>query len=168
MTGDGEIIVNYHTLSSLLNGCTVGIEDAEGAGGLEYLYNGIYDSLAIPLEGQFSVKFTTGSVPLGVEGSASVTLPEKYYLTQNYPNPFNPQTKISYKLAEQSSVTLNVYDVNGRLVSTLLRNVQQSPGSYSIQWLGRNDQGRNASSGTYILRMAAGDVIQSQKVLLMR
>jgi len=95
-------------------------------------------------------------------------IPDETSLQPPFPNPFNPQTKISYKLAEESAVTIHVYDVNGRLVSTLLRNVQQSPGSYSIHWPGRDDQGRNASSGTYILRMIAGDVIKSQKALLMR
>jgi len=95
-------------------------------------------------------------------------IPDETRLEQAFPNPFNPQTKISYKLAEQTSVTLNVYDVNGRLVSRLLRNVQQSPGSYSIHWLGKDDAGQQASSGTYILRLIAGDVIKSQKVLLMR
>ncbi|NQT26201.1 T9SS type A sorting domain-containing protein [candidate division KSB1 bacterium] len=94
--------------------------------------------------------------------------PDETQLEPPFPNPFNPQTKISYKLAEQSSVTLNVYDVNGRLVSTLLRDLQQSSGSYSIHWLGKDDQGQQAASGAYILRLIAGDVVTSQKVILMR
>lgn len=94
--------------------------------------------------------------------------PDETRLEPAFPNPFNPQTKISYQLAEQASVSLNVYNINGRLVSRLLTNTQQPPGSYSIHWLGKDDSGRQAASGTYILRMSAGEVVQSQKVLLMR
>ncbi|NQT26205.1 T9SS type A sorting domain-containing protein, partial [candidate division KSB1 bacterium] len=103
-----------------------------------------------------------------IEITMEIQKPEETQLEPPFPNPFNPQTKIAYKLAEQSSVTLNVYDINGRLVSTLLRNVQQSAGSYSIHWLGKDDMGRQAATGTYILRLIAGDIIKSQKVLLMR
>jgi len=103
-----------------------------------------------------------------LEITMKIQNPDETQLEPPFPNPFNPQTKISYKLAEQSSVTLNVYDVNGRLVSRLLQNIQQSPGSYSIHWLGKDDLGRQAASGTYILRLNAGDFVQSQKVLLMR
>jgi len=92
----------------------------------------------------------------------------KTRLEPAYPNPFNPQTKISYKLAEEASVSLNVYDINGRQVSCLMDGVQQSPGSYSIHWNSKNDLGQNVVTGTYILRMIAGDVVETQKLLLIR
>jgi hypothetical protein len=85
-----------------------------------------------------------------------------------YPNPFNQQAKISYYLAEEVSVSLNVYDINGRLVFQLMDNIKQSPGSYSIHWNSRNDLGQKHTTGTYILRMTAGKVVQTQKVLLIR
>ncbi|NQT26198.1 T9SS type A sorting domain-containing protein [candidate division KSB1 bacterium] len=113
---------------------------------------------------------TQGNVTIldALEITMEIQNPEETQLEPPFPNPFNPQTKIVYKLAQQSSVTLNVYDVNGRLVSRMLQNVQQSAGSYSIHWLGKDDAGRQAASGTYILRLIAGDVVKSQKVLLMR
>ena len=94
--------------------------------------------------------------------------PDKTSLLPPFPNPFNPITKISYKLAEISNVTLTVYDINGRLVYRILKNVQQSPGHYSYHWLCKDDQGRQAASGTYILHLIAGDVVQSKKVILIR
>ena len=84
------------------------------------------------------------------------------------PNPFNPQTKISYQLADEASVLLSVYDIQGRLISRLFDGSRQSPGSYSVFWNGKDDFGRQSASGTYILRLIAGEVVQSQKVLLMR
>jgi hypothetical protein len=162
VTGDGEIIVHYHSLSSLLNGCTVGIEDLEGAVGLEYLYNGTYDSLAIPLEDQFSVKFTTGSLPLGVEGSVSVTLPEEYYLTQNYPNPFNPQTTISFGLPKTGQVRLSVYDLQGRRVATLVDG-ERAAGVHRVTF-----DGSSLASGIYLTHMSADGFAQTRKMILVK
>jgi hypothetical protein len=61
LTGDGEIVVYYHTVSSLVSTCTVGIEDADGLIGLQFLYNELYDQTAMPLENSFAIKYTTGS-----------------------------------------------------------------------------------------------------------
>ncbi|NQT25298.1 T9SS type A sorting domain-containing protein [candidate division KSB1 bacterium] len=94
-------------------------------------------------------------------------LPEETALEPPFPNPFNPQTKISYQLAESGRVEIVVYDMLGRKVSTLL-NMEQGAGSYNIYWHGKDDFGQQASTGTYILRLIAGEVVQSQKVLLMR
>ncbi|NQT25297.1 T9SS type A sorting domain-containing protein [candidate division KSB1 bacterium] len=94
-------------------------------------------------------------------------LPEETALEPPFPNPFNPQTKISYQLSGSGRVQIAVYDLLGRKVSTLL-NGEQSAGSYNIYWHGKDDTGRQASTGTYILRLIAGDVVKSQKVLLMR
>ena len=94
-------------------------------------------------------------------------LPDMTALEPPFPNPFNPQTKISYQLAESGLVNISVYDLLGRKVATLW-NAEQQAGSYSIYWHGRDDSGRQASTGTYFLRLVAGDVVQSEKVLLMR
>jgi len=93
--------------------------------------------------------------------------PKETVLAPPFPNPFNPQTKISYQLAESGLVTITVYDILGRKVMALL-NEEQRAGSYSFHWLGQDDAGRQAASGTYILRLITGEVVQSQKVLLMR
>lgn len=95
-------------------------------------------------------------------------IPEETQLGPAFPNPFNQQTNIVFKLAEETSVVLSVYDIQARLVANLINGTHKRPGSYNIHWAGNDDFGRQAASGTYILHMHAGNVIQSQKVLLLR
>lgn len=84
-----------------------------------------------------------------VERSAS--LPTGFELFQNHPNPFNPATEIRYRSPEISHVTLQVFDLLGREVATLVNEVKH-PGEYAVQW---NADG--VASGVYFYRMRAGD-----------
>lgn len=88
-------------------------------------------------------------------------------LRQNYPNPFNPATSISFSLTERTHVTLEVFDVSGRRVAVLL-NDDVEAGVASVRWDGRDDSGRNAASGTYFVRMTAGDSFFERKMTLLR
>jgi hypothetical protein len=83
-------------------------------------------------------------------------------LLPNYPNPFNPSTTIRYQVASQANVKLDVYDVLGRKIRTLV-NRQQQRGSYSIQF-----DGRNLSSGTYFIHLKAGQTTKIQKMTLIK
>jgi hypothetical protein len=81
------------------------------------------------------------------------------------PNPFNPSTTIRYALSSSARVKVNVLDVTGRLVATLV-DAQQDAGSYSIEWNGRSASGRKASSGVYFVRLnAAGSSTMTRLVL---
>jgi hypothetical protein len=91
-----------------------------------------------------------------------IDLPKTFSLNQNYPNPFNPMTTINYGLPRSSHVTLQVFDILGRLVQTLV-NDNQDAGFYNVQL--------NASalaSGMYFYRMTADNFIQSKKMLLIK
>ena len=92
----------------------------------------------------------------------STEVPLNFTLFQNYPNPFNPSTIINYQLTVNSFVTLNIYDVNGRLVKELV-NKKQSAGSYEV-----NFDGSGLPSGTYIYRLQAGDFSESRKMVLLK
>ncbi|MBM2841390.1 MAG: Por secretion system C-terminal sorting protein [Bacteroidetes bacterium] len=81
-------------------------------------------------------------------------LPEVYSLSQNYPNPFNPTTVIRFALPQASEVTLNVYDLLGRRVTTLVDG-EQSAGYHSVEWNGTNSSGNKISSGVYFYRIEA-------------
>ena len=94
--------------------------------------------------------------------NAMYVLPKVYRLQQNYPNPFNPTTIFSFELPSRSNVTLKVFDVLGREVSTIVSGELQA-GSYTREW--------NASafaSGVYFYRLQAGTYSETKKLLLLK
>lgn len=97
---------------------------------------------------------------LGVE--TDVELPESHDLLSAYPNPFNPTLNIKMNLRSYTNVTLNVYDLAGKLVNTIA-NGSYSAGSHDITW-----DGSNITSGVYFVRMNAGKETATIKVLLMK
>ncbi len=88
-------------------------------------------------------------------------------LSQNYPNPFNPETNISFVLAKDMSARLDIYNVRGQKVSTLC-NSELTKGKHTLQWNGRDAQGRKVASGIYFSRLATPDGSFSQKMMLMK
>ncbi len=90
------------------------------------------------------------------------TIPNKFELSQNFPNPFNPSTKINYSVPQISFVTLKVYDILGKEVSTLV-NEEKTIGNYEI-----NFDANNLSSGVYFYRMQAGEFSETKKFILLR
>ena len=96
------------------------------------------------------------------EGSG-LALPATYSLGQNYPNPFNPVTHIRFALPQAGNVTLTVYDMTGRVVSTLV-NGYKSAGRYDVTF-----DGTNLASGAYIYRLEAGrNFVETKKLLLVK
>ncbi len=79
---------------------------------------------------------------------------EDFTLLQNYPNPFNPQTQIAFSVPENSQVTIQIYDINGRLVNDLL-NIHTEPGIHKVIWKGNDNSGRSVASGIYIYKLTA-------------
>ncbi|SVB74042.1 uncharacterized protein METZ01_LOCUS226896 [marine metagenome] len=94
--------------------------------------------------------------------SFSNVIPVKTELSGSYPNPFNPTTSINYSVANESHVEIMIYDAAGRLVEELV-NGHQDGGSYSITW-----NATNQASGMYFAKMIAGDVVQTQKLVLLK
>ena len=88
--------------------------------------------------------------------------PNTFALEQNYPNPFNPTTVIVYRLARQSEVRLEIFDVLGRKVETLV-NTKQGAGTYSFTF---NATTLNLSSGVYFYRLNTGEFTATKKMLL--
>ena len=110
---------------------------------------------------------------VGVFSSGTVTasdmlaVPEEYGLSQNYPNPFNPSTTISFSLPVEGNVVLNIYDITGRLVATLV-NDNMSSGHHSVTWDGIDMIGENVSAGLYIYSLQAEGVALTRKMVLMK
>ena len=89
-------------------------------------------------------------------------VPDKFELFQNYPNPFNPVTNIKFALPKTTKVAINVYNLLGEKVATLL-NEDKEAGFYNIQF-----DASNFSSGVYIFRLATEDFIQTKKMTLIK
>ena len=88
--------------------------------------------------------------------------PLVYTLYQNYPNPFNPTTTIRYELAKDGAATLNIYDLNGRELATLVNKVQ-SAGMHEVVW-----NPANYPSGIYFYRLKAGAFTKLQRMVFIK
>jgi len=94
-------------------------------------------------------------------------LPVELALGQNYPNPFNPQTNIYFELPSRSDVTLDIFDVLGRKIASLV-DEQLDAGSYSVIWDGRDNSGNMASSGIYFYRLSTDLGVRQAKMTLLK
>ncbi len=90
-----------------------------------------------------------------------------YNLFQNYPNPFNPTTTISFSVPRNSHATIRIFDVSGSIVRTLADGMRNA-GINEVVWNGRDDSGREVSSGIYLYLLVAGDFVQTKKMVLLR
>ncbi|HWA06684.1 MAG TPA: FlgD immunoglobulin-like domain containing protein, partial [Ignavibacteria bacterium] len=99
--------------------------------------------------------------------SKTNTIPSKYSLAQNFPNPFNPSTLINYSIRENGSVKLEVYNVLGEKIKTLINEYQNS-GHKSVVWDGTNDNGYKVASGLYIYKFVAGNYTNIKKMILIK
>ena len=100
-----------------------------------------------------------------VTGNASepqTVISNEYSLIQNYPNPFNPVTNINYSIPKHGFVTLKIYDIMGKLISTLV-NTEQLAGNYSV-----NFNADNLPSGIYYYTITSGDFTETKKMVLIK
>jgi hypothetical protein len=107
-----------------------------------------------------------GMKPLGLSRIARPA-PEEYSLSDAYPNPFNPTTTLSFSVPTEGVVSLNIYDMTGRMVSTLVDgNLEQ--GYHSITWNGKDSNGHAVSSGMYIYSLNGEGVSITKKMVMMK
>jgi hypothetical protein len=103
-----------------------------------------------------------GTYEYSDEVAVEVTAPLEYTLEQNYPNPFNPSTVIKYTIPENGFVTLDVYNLLGEKVGSLVNGVQEA-GRYEI-----NFDASNLASGIYVYSLKSGSFTSVKKMLLMK
>jgi tetratricopeptide (TPR) repeat protein len=96
------------------------------------------------------------------DATSKVEVPDTYALFENYPNPFNPTTSIGYQIPEEGFVTIRIFDVIGREISTLV-NQSQKPGKYSVEF-----NGANLSSGMYFYQLRVNDFVSTKKMMLVK
>lgn len=115
--------------------------------------------------------FTPGSISVQIATDVRETeddnLPSDFELAQNYPNPFNPTTQIRFSLPEAGHVSLDIYNVLGRRVRTVL-DQYMSAGIHEVTFDGRGDDGATLASGVYFYRMTHPDYVDNKKMLLLK
>lgn len=134
---------------------------------LYFVYNQ-YDENNVPHVLVESPEFSPIEVSLSGTPSAT-TLPKDFNLIQNYPNPFNPKTTIGYDLPSQSHVKVEIFNILGQKVTTLVDAVQDA-GQYLVEWNATDNDGAKVSSGVYFYKMNAGDggFVKTQKMMLLK
>ena len=90
-----------------------------------------------------------------------------FRLLSNYPNPFNPITVIRYELKMKTNVKINIFDLLGKEVCTLVDQIQPA-GSYSVIWDGTAKQGHPVGAGMYFFRLEAENYIRTRKMILLK
>ncbi|HOD66269.1 MAG TPA: M6 family metalloprotease domain-containing protein [candidate division Zixibacteria bacterium] len=100
-------------------------------------------------------------------GDDNPTLPAAFELAQNYPNPFNPSTTISFELSGPMHVTLEIFNIVGQRVRTLMDGPAEA-GRTERTWDGCDEAGRTAASGLYLYRLTTGSGSRARKMLLLK
>ena len=132
------------------------IWDADNDQVLECSYT-VYD---YPTFVNYNYEVYNTNIPASISGDASVPL--GFDLKQNYPNPFNPQTFIEFELKKESDVSLTVYDVLGKRISTLI-DKHALPGNHKIEF-----NGENLSSGNYFYQLKADGETKTKKMSIIK
>jgi hypothetical protein len=107
-------------------------------------------------------------VDQGITGVSVTTVPTEFSLSQNYPNPFNPTTSIKFGLPVQAPVTMEVYNVLGVKVRTLIHGEVMSAGIHQMEWNGKDDAGSAVTSGVYLYRINAGTFQVTKKMMMLK
>lgn len=102
-----------------------------------------------------------------LEGEGVRLLPTVYSLEQNFPNPFNPSTNIKFALPKSGHVALDIYNILGQKVTTLL-NRELPAGYHTVAWDGADTEGRPVASGIYFYKIMSGNFAQNRKMVLLK
>ena len=121
-------------------------------------------SLEVNWGGPYIFEYTGDEAVENVGGEA---LPGQFRLAQNYPNPFNPSTEILFDLPTASHVRLNIFNILGQRVCTLV-DESVTAGYHKVTWDGTNDAGSGVPSGIYFYKIDAGDFVESKKMMMLK
>ncbi len=174
----GETPMFFHRLIAdgqveVANGLVNGTAVSGGGDLVRFVFRVLYefeDSARFEIANGLVFDPTSLSNPAVVAGVLELqSTPREFALHQNFPNPFNPDTTIKYDLAESADITLQIYNVLGQVVRTLVASEAQNAGRYQIRWNGMDDRGVPVSSGVYFYEISAeGKFQQVQKLMLLK
>ena len=149
--GSGSFTGSPVILPASSSGSCITVHDRDNDGDLDMAgIDEVDDLLFIFNNGTTGVSTVSGEIPLS------------YSLKQNYPNPFNPVTRIDYDIAVPGETVLNVYDILGNKVRTLV-NEFQNAGKYSVEF-----SGETLSSGVYYINISSGEFSETKSMILLK
>jgi len=127
------------------------------------------DDHIIAVADESGALFLLGSTePVAVDDETpSGVLPVRFEISQNYPNPFNPVTNIEYSILSKSHVSIEVFNILGQRVATLV-DEEKAAGDYRVNWDGFDSDGKKVSSGIYLYHFRAGDYAESKKMVMVK
>ena len=108
-----------------------------------------------------------GQVPSPVHNQEKIHTVDEYILFNNYPNPFNAETVIAYQLSAQGHVEIDIFNLLGKKIVTLVNKNQQT-GSYQIRWNGKDHFGEIVPSGLYFYKIKTNGFSDCKKMLLIK
>ncbi len=114
------------------------------------------------LEVNKKMRVIEGRDPATTIDENTIDYPNRFYLSQNYPNPFNPSTKITFALPKAETVKIDVFNIRGQKIETLL-NQHMKAGIHEVEF-----NAENLSSGIYFYRIEAGEFQDVKKMILIR
>jgi hypothetical protein len=192
---DGDVPTLLRSYSSSFSGNAIEVtwELGSAGSGLSFqVYREKGESEAfLPLEtaisatGELSYRFVDGDIELGLAYRYRVDAVDEdsvwplfttetiatqapgMVLGQNFPNPFGPSTSIRYGIPARSHVTIEIFDVAGRRIATLVNAIKR-PGIYTEEWVGRDASGERVPSGIYFYKLTAGTRSITKKMILVR
>ena len=174
----GWNVSNVETMVEMFNGATIFNQDISSwnVSNVREMNNIFEGALAITDENKCAIHTswsTNSNWPYDWSASCALTVnelsvsPEYFKLHQNYPNPFNPTTKIHYDLPKNSFVSIDIYDVIGNKIKSLVNSVQGA-GYRAVYWDATNNLGQSVSAGMYIYTIQAGEFVQTRKMVLLK
>lgn len=166
VTNDNDIIIQYSSAVSCTTN-SVGICNFERTDGLQYMFNNILTPGAAPVVNGRAIKFTTGSLYSSEAEDAASLIPNNYTLSPNYPNPFNSSTLIEFFLQQAERVKLDIFDIAGRKIKTLI-NAERPAGQNMIIWDGTGFSGESVASGVYFYRLKTANTDLTRRMLLIK
>ncbi len=167
INGASDMTLKYSDADGILKVLVYSMEkDVRIPAGTESIF-------AVPISGNGTIELAETQLSdyygnlLEVTIDKQAAMPVDYALHQNYPNPFNPSTTIFYELPVPSHVRIEVFNVLGQTVATLLDG-QEEAGIHSVQWDSNDESGRKVSSGIYFYRITAAGFTAEKKMVLMK
>lgn len=164
----GEISHIFRSASpatSIIEGQPVGVI-TKLANGQTFLF-GFHLWYMEPAGARQLVDWIMDRIATGVPDGSDASLPAAVTLSQNYPNPFNPGTTIEYTVPTRSSVQLDLFNILGQNVRTLV-DESKPAGEYKAFWNGRDNRGQPVSTGVYLYRLRVGNAVLTKKMLLLK